>query len=132
MTFQDAVKTCTDMSGGLVVPTSLTENQFIFEMVINKVVDLYSNVWVGCTDKKEEGKWMQPGEGGEECSFFNWYPGEPNIEPEDCAQMVLFLNGSWYDGDCDGMCFVACQRPAVAPTNPLLYCLQADTNGRFA
>ncbi|XP_033646020.1 perlucin-like protein [Asterias rubens] len=133
MTFDDAVKTCTDMSGRLAVPTSFTDNQFIFEMV-NKVVGLKGKVWVGCTDREEEGKWVQLGEGGEECSFFNWYPGEPNSRDpdEDCAQMILPRNGSWYDGQCDGMCYVVCQRPAVAPTNPLLYCLQADTNGRFA
>ena len=133
MNFDDAVITCTDMSGRLAVPTSLKGNQLIFEM-FSKVVGLKGKVWVGCTDKKEEGKWVQLGEGGEECSFFNWYPGEPNSRDpdEDCAQMILPRNGSWYDGQCDGMCYVVCQRPAVAPTNPLLYCLQADTNGRFA
>ncbi|XP_071803767.1 snaclec 5-like [Asterias amurensis] len=130
MTFDDAVITCTDMSGGLAVPTSLNGNQFIWEMV-SKVVGLQGTVWVGCTDKKEEEKWMQPGEGGEECSFFNWYPGEPNNPSEHYAEMVLFHSGSWYDGRGDRMSYVVCQRPAVTPTNPLLYCLQAGTKGRF-
>ena len=90
MTFDDAVKTCADVSGRVAVPTSLKGNQFILEMP-SKVVDLNSKpkVWVGCTDREEEEKWLQPGEGGEECSFFNWYPGEPNPS-EHYAQMVLF------------------------------------------
>ncbi|XP_071798849.1 macrophage mannose receptor 1-like [Asterias amurensis] len=91
------------------------------------------NVWVGCTDREVEGKWVQPGEG--ECSFFNWYPGEPTKQNgEDCVLMNPPCDGSWNDGSCNYPSYVVCQRPAVAPTIPPVspYCLQADTNGRFA
>ncbi len=132
MNFNFAVINCIAMGGRVAVPTSLTEHQFIWEMV-NKVAE--GAVYIGCTDMTEEGKWVQPGVGGEECSFFNWYPGEPNGYPgENCAQMNPFVNGLWNDGQCFLMENVVCQRPAVAPTSPpiSLYCLQADTTGRFA
>ncbi|XP_071807996.1 pulmonary surfactant-associated protein D-like [Asterias amurensis] len=132
MTFDDAVITCTDMRSRVAVPTSLQEQIFIWELV--NAVDSEA-VYIGCTDKEEEGKWLQPGDGGEECSFFNWYPGEPNnAGGEDCAFMNPDFNGRWSDNTCIWPKYVVCQRPAVAPTDPQirLHCLQADTNGHFA
>ena len=133
MTFDDAVITCTAMSSRLAVPSSLREHQLIWDMV-NKVAE-GGNVWVGCTDREAEGKWVQPGEGGEACSYFNWYPGEPTKQNgEDCVLMNPSFNGRWNGGFCTWPSYVVCQRPAVAPTTPpvSLYCLQADTNSRFA
>ncbi len=132
MTFDSAVITCTAMSARVTVPTSLTEHQFIWEMV-TKVAS--GNVWVGCTNREVGDKWVQPGEGSEECSFFNWYPEEPTQHAgEDCALMNPSYNGLWNDGYCSWPSYAVCQRPAVAPTTPpiSLHCLQADTNGRFA
>ncbi|XP_033637895.1 mannose-binding protein C-like [Asterias rubens] len=130
MAFDTAVITCAVMSGHVAVPTSLSEHQFIWDMV-SEVAE--GPVWVGCTDREEEGKWVQVDE--VECSFFNWGPGEPNnAGGENCVLMNPPFDGSWNDGPCTWPTYVVCQRPAVAPTIPPvgLHCLQADTNGRFA
>ncbi|XP_033635556.1 hepatic lectin-like [Asterias rubens] len=132
MTFDNAVVTCTDLSSRVVVPSSFTEHQFIWDMV-SEVPE--GTVHIGCTDREEEGKWVQPGDGGEECSFLHWSPGEPNtiLPGEDCAFMDYRYGGQWTDAYCYKLGYVVCQRPAVTPTTTpqISYCLQADTNGRF-
>ena len=103
MTFDMALSTCTEMGGGLAVPDSLSEQQFIWEVFTQVVPD--GSVWIGCTDTEEEGKWVQPGEGGYvECSYSNWYPKEPNghnaYPADDCASMQRSLKGRWNDHRC--------------------------------
>ena len=104
MTFDMALSTCTEMGGGLAVPDSLSEHQFIWEMFTQDVTE--DDLWIGCTDMEEEGKWVQPGEGGHvECSYINWYPGEPNgrnaYPAHDCASMKRSYDGRWNDNSCE-------------------------------
>ena len=131
MTWETAAQTCSDMGGGLVVPQSLEEHQFIWEMFTMSIPD--ASLWIGCTDMEEEDKWIQAGGGGQECSYFNWAPGQPNQYngwEEDCVEMRNWYDGLWNDSGCSHMQFVICRFTAYCPT-PEMFCLEADGNGRF-
>ena len=116
MTFDMAVINCNATGGHVAIPTSLKDHQFIWEMGSKVATD---TVWVGCTDEEEEGKWVEYGQGGKECSFLDWYPGEPNGGSDSdisCVRMRPIYNSQLIDVPCYWQSKVVCQRPAVAPT----------------
>ena len=132
MAWDEANTTCSDMGGGLVVPNYEDEHQFIWKMFERNVQE--SDVWIGCTDMEEEGKWIQAGGGGQECSYFNWAPGEPNQHSgheEDCVQMWHETDGLWNDIECSRAAFVICEFSAGPSPALEVLCLQANANGRF-
>ena len=131
MAWDEANTTCSDMGGGLVVPNSEDEHQFIWKMFERNIRE--GNVWIGCTDMEEEGKWIQAGGGGQECSYFNWAQGQPNQYngwEEDCVEMRNWYDGLWNDSECFHMYFVICRFTACHP-EPDMFCLLADDNGHF-
>ncbi|XP_038063205.1 hepatic lectin-like [Patiria miniata] len=129
MTFDEALQACSAMGAGLVVPDSHSENQFIWEkFASNLTTD--GKVWIGCTDKHTEGRWMYAGDAGKECTFYCWAPGEPNILEleEHCAQMWHFHAGKWVDFTCSAFATVICEYYSSLEVT----CRQADADGRFA
>ncbi|XP_038068731.1 perlucin-like [Patiria miniata] len=120
MTWDQGDAACSEMGAALAVPDSLEEHQFIWEMFTGIVT--VGNLWIGCNDREEEGKWMQSGEGGE-CNFFNWAPGEPRGVYSDCIQLWRLPNGLMDDKGCSYPRSVICESP-VPLAVPTMSCLQ--------
>ena len=83
MTWEEANQVCSDMGGGLAVPDSPEEHQFIWEMFTGSLQE--GNVWTGCTDKEEEGKYVHS---GQQCHYLAWAPEEPK---DDGQQNCVIL-----------------------------------------
>ncbi|XP_038063207.1 hepatic lectin-like [Patiria miniata] len=130
MTFDKALQACSAMGGGLVVPNSKNENQFIWEEIASNLMT-DGRVWIGCIDKDKQGKWMYAADAGKRCKFDGWSPGEPNVPiilAEECAQMWGFHSGKWVDIQCRELASVICEYYSSLDVT----CRQADADGRFA
>ncbi|XP_038049698.1 CD209 antigen-like protein C [Patiria miniata] len=130
-TWEEASQACANIDAGLVIPDSLQEHQFIWEMFTRKVTES-GNLWIGCSDVKEEGRWVQAGDGDHECTYFNWAEGEPNPTYkhwEECAGMWGGNRGGfWNDFPCTYSYNAMCESPAV----PSMSCrLTYDARGFF-
>ena len=127
MTWEGATRACSDMGGGLAVPDSSEEHQFIWKMFTGSVQE--GNVWTGCTDKEEEGKYVHS---GQQCHYLEWAPGEPyDGENQDCIVLWRKHQGLMDDDGCNLSCFVICESPAVLFESPVMFCMQANPEGRF-
>ncbi|XP_038064640.1 perlucin-like protein [Patiria miniata] len=124
MTWDQGDAACSEMGAGLAVPDSLEEHQFIWKMFTANVT--LGELWIGCNDREEEGKWVKSGEGGE-CNFVNWAPGEPVVG--DCMQLWRDRNGLMDDNACNNLIFVICERP-VPLAVPTMSCLQSYADAR--
>ncbi|XP_038073997.1 perlucin-like protein [Patiria miniata] len=101
LTWSHANTTCYDAGGELVVPTCLAEHDFIWQMFTANSQD--GDVWIGCTDMREEGTWKRAGEGDHHCSYFNWAEGQPDKkyqDGQDCLVMSRNLESLWNDVKC--------------------------------
>ncbi|XP_038066624.1 hepatic lectin-like [Patiria miniata] len=128
MTWDEAQATCSGMSGSMAVPDSDEEHQLIWQMF--KENSLKGSLWIGCRHDSMEGRYVQPGNGGKECVYTKWAPGEPTGINAFCVQLWDAADGSWDDTGCTWDHSVICERPARAfPAN--LSCMQADASGRF-
>jgi|GEM_PF-6611852 len=74
MTWEDAQAHALQKGGHLAVPNSEEENAFIARMV--RDAGVFEAVWLGITDKEEEGVWKAVT--SENLAFRNWFMGEPN------------------------------------------------------
>ena len=129
MTWEEGNQTCSDMGGSMAVPDSADEHQFIWNMFAKVVSD--RNVWIGCNDMKEEGVYLQPGEGGHLCGYVDWAPEEPlevNKHSEDCLEIWPSYGGSINDAPCSAGRYVICEDPAMLS---VLTCLKEFADGRF-
>ena len=99
MTWDEAKQYCEDQGGHLATITSQEE----YDHVVSLLNESGLNVaWLGATDKDSVGsfKWVT----GEEFSFADWAPGEPNNETGDEFYLVLYqVSGEWVwnDGPLD-------------------------------
>lgn len=94
MLWKDAQQFCEECGGHLATISSLEENDILREMAAAKKSGYTA---IGFTDEEEERcwKWVT----GEEASFTNWNPGEPNNSfgsGQDHAYM--YSSGRWDDG----------------------------------
>ncbi len=89
-TWAEARELSAAAGGQLVIVEDEQENEFIR----NGIMTDYA--WIGLTDEESEGtyKWVN----GEESTFFNWNPGEPNNNGgnEDYVRLLKY-NGKWTD-----------------------------------
>ena len=128
MTWDDASKICMDRGTVLMVPDSLDEHEFLWNMF--KASSAVGDVWIGCNDKMKEGRYVREGEKGKECSYRNWAPGQPDnyLGSQHCLQMWREYSGRWDDDSCTKTKFAICERPFILPVT----CLKEYTAGRFA
>ncbi len=105
LNYTDAVQSCTDSYGYLVVISDATENGIINDICGNDYC------WIGYDDIALEGTWIWIQ--NESHSFTNWEEGEPNSylgTDEDCANM--HPGGGWYDWGCSRASRYACEATA--------------------
>ena len=90
---------CNDVGANLTSITSLDEEEFIANSIINLNDSSYTyRMWIGLSDRDKEGNfaWVD----GSPMSFTYWNAGEPNNWQcfEDCGDLV---NGHyWNDNQC--------------------------------
>ncbi|XP_038049530.1 C-type lectin lectoxin-Lio2-like [Patiria miniata] len=120
MPWQNGFTICSDMGGGLAIPDSMEEQQFIWEMFTDTIST--EDVWIGCIFKNDQ--WVYPGEGGQVCQYTNWAPNEP-IQNDGCVHLWRSHAGEWNDLPCSWSQFVICEIPTVPPVTPRMSCMQA-------
>ncbi|XP_038073062.1 tetranectin-like protein [Patiria miniata] len=130
MPWQTGYENCSAAGGGLAIPDSLDEHRFIWEMFTSWGGG-QGSLWIGCSGTEDEGRWMQAGGSGRECTYFNWAEERPRNGSRVgvCTAMKNGEDGLWNDLACSKRRHVICEKPS-APT-PKMFCLQADANGRF-
>ncbi|XP_038066550.1 uncharacterized protein LOC119736605 [Patiria miniata] len=123
MTWDQGDAACLEMGTALVIPESMDEQNFIYKMYGKK-----KDLWIGCNDKEQEGKWVKSSEEGE-CNFLNWAPKEPNGGVGfDCMQLRRSFN-LMDDTKCWFRKGVICQ--SLAPLAvPTMSCLQRYADAR--
>ena len=125
MTWDEGNQACSDMGGILAVPDSSDEHWFIWNM--HTTSGRGGSVWTGCNDKKEEGRWMQAGN-GLECSYLEWAPNEPYISRvTNCVQMWHSMGGLFDDAAYYWSVNVICEFPAM----PNITCKREYTGSHF-
>ena len=85
----DAKAECEDRGGHLVTITSKGENDFIKNLAGS------NKVWIGLTDKANEGTWEWVI--AEDVVYTNWYPGEPNNYGSGEDYVEMYIDGRWND-----------------------------------
>ena len=94
---QEASVYCKNQGGYLATITSAQENEFLYNYLTGQD---FESAYFGLSDYNQEGKWEWLN--GEEVSYTNWHPGEPNSENknEDYAMFYYkYSDGTWNDGD---------------------------------
>ena len=122
LSWEAACQACSDSGAGLTVPKSLEEHQFVWDMLKRNGPGM-EGLWIGCSDKEEEDKWMQCNGQDPKCTYFNWAQGEPHPSlklTEDCLEMRYERNGLWNDVPCNLNRRVICEHPAA----PIMSCEQ--------
>eukprot|EP00094_Tigriopus_californicus_P000452 TCALIF_00439-PB protein Name:"Similar to MRC1 Macrophage mannose receptor 1 (Homo sapiens)" AED:0.06 eAED:0.07 QI:7/0.88/0.83/1/0.74/0.69/36/84/3089 len=105
MVWEDAAKECDLMGGTLISIKSEEKNTKMLDLVKN--ANVYK-MWLGATDKLEEGKFMWLDETPIDDGYMNWMEGQPsNDDPgEQCLSMLVQEDyfqepGKWNDDKCD-------------------------------
>ncbi|XP_044276260.1 collectin-46-like [Varanus komodoensis] len=99
----DGAKFLCEQNGGTVAsPRNAAENRALQQLVKAQK----KSAILGINDREVEGSFRYPS--GENISFTNWAPNEPNnSNNEDCVQ--LLDNGFWNDNSCDGDYLFICE-----------------------
>ncbi|MFX0105897.1 MAG: lectin-like protein [Candidatus Hodarchaeota archaeon] len=87
--WSDAKIDCEAQGGHLATITSEGENDFIKNLADS------NKVWLGLTDEVSEGTWEWIT--GEDVSYTNWYPGEPNNYGTGEDYVEMYIDGRWND-----------------------------------
>lgn len=94
--FTEAEHYCRQHNGHLIHVVSREENEFIKD----KLRDTNHKIWwLGLTDEITEGQWKWY-DSDEVATFTDWYPGQPNVNSEDCAVFYSGYNFQWGDILC--------------------------------
>jgi hypothetical protein len=98
MTWQDG-RTWAQAQGGYMVSiTSAEEQTWFFDTIYRPFGEAVGiSMWIGLTDEIQEGEWRW--ESGENFSYSNWAPGEPNnaVNEDYVAMWYVNPSGSWND-----------------------------------
>ncbi|XP_071789717.1 perlucin-like protein [Asterias amurensis] len=130
MDWYEANRTCAESRANLAIPTSQSEQDYIWELFMNEFDQTPdTSLWIGCNDIEEEGKWQPCPLKGNNKGYQNWANGEPNNGGDsDCGQMWLALNGQWDDNQCSYPYVNAvCKQHVSTPVSTTL----PDINGRL-
>ncbi|XP_045182625.1 C-type lectin domain family 10 member A-like [Mercenaria mercenaria] len=84
---------------------SKAENDFIKD----RLRDFKSkNWWLGLTDEFIEGTWKWF-DTDQTTNFTDWYPGQPDVNPEDCAVYYPAFDFAWGDLPCSSNNYPICE-----------------------
>ena len=131
MDWYEANRTCAESRANLAIPTSQSEQDYIWELFMNEFDQTPgTSLWIGCNDIEEEGKWQHCPLNGETKGYENWADGEPNNMPQsDCVKMWDTGNGQWDDTLCSRKDeYAVCERHVK---NTLVSTTQTDIIGRL-
>jgi hypothetical protein len=101
----EAVATCEQSGGRLLVPTSAATYAALVAQITAdaRAGDPAPQQWLGLTDTAEEGTFVAPALQGDERPYLAWLAGEPNnggkmpVEEEDC---VVAYDAGYNDEGC--------------------------------
>ena len=116
LSWDAAEQACLDAGLQLASVQSAEENALL--SLITAAAGNAQSVWIGGTDKDDEGKWKWS-PSGTELSYTNWHPGEPNNVNgnEHCLAAIglpgTWHNGKWNDGLCSAKLKYVCQIPNI-------------------
>jgi len=97
-TWDWAEQFCLKKGAHLASVTSNSTNQYILRGIMKRNIN--ENMWIGGTDKDEEGVWKWAD--GSPWEFTDWQtgrPGRPN-ERQNCLHYDAFVDFKWYDYRC--------------------------------
>ena len=111
-TWTDAANSCKSIGGFLAEPKSVTENQFIRDLLSQYHG---GDVWLGATDiGGHQWQWMHSGDALS--GFTDWAPGQPDngisgSTTQGCLHMWAWLSHQWDDDTCSVAKQFVCQMP---------------------
>ena len=90
LNYGDAKAQCESDGAFLAIPRSKTENDFFASLIPNE------QFWIGINDIEQEGSFVAVN--GQEVSWTNWGPGEPNGGTNENAVEIMNWNANlWND-----------------------------------
>ena len=94
--FNEAQKLCKSICGSIYFPSSLAENNEVFEIARTAKTE-HEDIWLRLSDEQTEGVWKDF-ESREDLTFTNWDKGQPN-NYDGIQHRVLFIrnSGKWND-----------------------------------
>ncbi|XP_038071489.1 hepatic lectin-like [Patiria miniata] len=106
----------------MAAPHSDQENDFLASLAQG------SDIWVACTDRRQEGEWECEGSQDGQEIYTNWRkPVEPNNHGgvEHCAMLRKVAMNKWNDVRC------GIELEAVCKQKPLGSCFTTNNEGRL-
>ena len=130
MDWYQANRTCEDLGATLAVPTSRSEQDFIWEISKKSNPDEKS-LWFGCY--KEAGEWRNcPQKGNSMRAFENWDDNEPQ-PGSDCGLLWAAFDGKWGSYDCTSRTkYAICELHAVEKGDTQVFSLDTGKDGRLS
>ncbi|XP_033625712.1 low affinity immunoglobulin epsilon Fc receptor-like [Asterias rubens] len=116
MNWYQAKHTCGESRANLVIPNSQSEQNYIWELILNKFNQTpATDLWIGCNDIEEEGNWQHCPLKGEINAYENWANMEPNNDGgADCGALRVSRRGQWDDQQCTHYVnYALCEIPAI-------------------
>ena len=121
--FEEAKTHCQDLGGGVMVPQSSEETNFILDLVSlgnHQYLQSLDNTgagWINCTLSTE----WQCFDGGKAVKVWNWDATQPNNMMdggESCTILLkglhlAFKEGPWHDAPCSWEIAAICKKPAT-------------------
>ena len=116
MKWSDARAVCQNLGGDLAVITSAEENEFVYELVMEKETVTETKAWIGLKRSTDDSKWYWVDGTPLEGQYVNWGEGEPNnlMGNENCAHFFGHP-GKWNDAPCE-------MTGGWAPKSPTILC----------
>ncbi|XP_066299998.1 E-selectin-like [Branchiostoma lanceolatum] len=113
--YQNARETCQEEGANLVImkTAAMTNNVERFIRMETGTTDL-SHIWIGLDDLRADGQW-QWSDGSNMSAYNNWYPGQPDIADEHCAEIWPKLIFKWNATSCAVNNHFICQKVVQCP-----------------
>ncbi|XP_038074124.1 perlucin-like [Patiria miniata] len=120
LTYDDAREACRRLGAKMAAPHSDQENDFLASLAQG------SEIWVACTDRRQEGEWECEGSKDGQGIYTNWFDDQPDNSGgnEHCAT-ILSAEKKWNDYPCNG------EQLAVCKQEPRTHCFTTNSEGRL-
>ncbi|XP_071789718.1 hepatic lectin-like [Asterias amurensis] len=117
MDWFEANRTSAESRAIIAIPNSQSEENYIYRELFQKNVDQTqgAELWIGCNDIEEEGKWQHCPLKGETNGYENWVVGEPNNH--NGADCMHIWNDQWDDTICYYSKYAICERHVSTPVS---------------
>ncbi|XP_038071985.1 perlucin-like [Patiria miniata] len=104
----------------MAAPRSDKENDFLASLAQG------SDIWVACTDRRQEGEWECEGSQDGQGIYINWMGGQPDNAGgnEHCA-LMWSPDKKWNDYQCNS------EQLAVSKQQPRTHCFTTNSDGRL-